>query len=171
MAGHDEQRSRVASESRMVSWVRELLRERDEAQARNDEGGHGDRTAAAPSDVVSRIREHRLESEAVRPYVAARVVVGEHGRPALHAHDPAALGPAVTALDAALREEVDAVLVGGATASRSTPSASWCRGVGRTCPPDRSERTRTESSCCTPRLPIRSPRREAWRSRGWRAAS
>jgi riboflavin biosynthesis pyrimidine reductase len=112
MAGHDEQRNRVASKSRMVSWVRELLRERDEAQARNDEGGHGGRTAAAPFDVVSRIREHRLESEAVRPYVSARVVVGEDGRPALHAHDAAALGPAVTALDAALREEVDAVLVG-----------------------------------------------------------
>jgi 5-amino-6-(5-phosphoribosylamino)uracil reductase len=115
MARHDDQRNRVASESTLVSRVRELLRERDEAEARDHEGGDGDRTAAAVSDVASRIREHRLESEAVRPYVSARVVVGEDGRPALHAHDPAALGPAVTALDAVLREEVDAVLVGAGT--------------------------------------------------------
>jgi 5-amino-6-(5-phosphoribosylamino)uracil reductase len=65
---------------------------------------------AGRSGVAAHLLKHRCDAAAERPYVAASVVSSDDGRPALHAHEPERLGE-VEAVDGALRDEADAVLV------------------------------------------------------------
>jgi 5-amino-6-(5-phosphoribosylamino)uracil reductase len=102
-----------APRSAILRRVRELLREHDElgAPAHGDASSSSSSMGVGPADVGAHVREHRLDSDAERPYVAANVIVSDDGRPALHAYEPARLG-AAGAVGVALRDEVDALLVG-----------------------------------------------------------
>jgi len=97
----------------MLRRVRERLRERGRVGVppEGDTPSSTFSAAVGSSGVGAHLREHRLDADSERPYVAASVVVSDDGRPALHAHEPARLG-VVGAVDAVLRDEVDAVLVG-----------------------------------------------------------
>ena len=111
MASDFGERGRGVPTSAMLRRVHEQLRER----AHTDSPQGGDTgpwcsALAGRSGIAAHLRDHRLDVAAARPYVAASVVLSDDGRPALHAHEPARRD-AVDAVDGALRDEADAVLV------------------------------------------------------------
>jgi riboflavin biosynthesis pyrimidine reductase len=91
--------------------TRALLRERARTAAQPEQQPSSFAAVIGRADVGAHLREHRLDARTQRPFVAASVVLAEDGREALHAHVPAVIGEA-EAVETALRDEADAVLVG-----------------------------------------------------------
>jgi riboflavin biosynthesis pyrimidine reductase len=105
------ERGRGMPSSARLRRVHEQLRERAQSgSAQAGDTSSWSSSVAGRSGVAAHLREHRLDPAAERPYVAASVVSSDDGRPALHPHEPARLDE-VDAVDGALRDEADAVLV------------------------------------------------------------
>lgn len=108
MASDSGGQARGATRAAMLSRIRTLLRTRPRAVA----GSEALPAMAGRWGVGANLREHRLDDDAELPFVAASLVVGDDGREALHAHEPAHLGVVEAVVERALRDEADAVLVG-----------------------------------------------------------
>ena len=111
MASDFGERGRAVLSPAMLRRIHEQACER----ARTGWSHGGDARAwssavARPTAVAEHLCERRVDTAAQRPYVAASMVSGDDGRPALHAHEPVRLDE-VEAVDGALRDEADAVLV------------------------------------------------------------
>lgn len=112
MASDFGERGRGAPSRAVLRRVREFLRDYRQMDA-PPAGGDAPSWSlfvSGPSGVGAHLREHRLDADAERPYVAASVVASDDGHPALHAHEPTRLNE-VEAVATALRDEADAVLV------------------------------------------------------------